>query len=103
MTDPKPIGYIIGGGLKDLFPQLTMGLAPLIVVLKTLAEFPETVVLPGRVSRKAPGAERAIAPFTLRENAGVVNVPSPLKTITSMMAFGCGTPLTMLYPVAAKT
>ena len=43
-----------------------------------------------------------MTPFTLRLTAGTVNVPSPLNSMTSLIAFGTATPETMLKPVAAN-
>ena len=44
-----------------------------------------------------------ITPFRLTVAARTSSVPSPLKTMTSTMAFGCWTPPTMLNPVAENT
>ena len=42
-------------------------------------------------------------PFTLTLPPGTSAAPSPLKRICSTIAIGCGTPPTMLNPLAAKT
>src|SRR5687768_17205049 len=44
-----------------------------------------------------------MTPFRLTVAAGTSSVPSPLKTMTSTIAFGCGTPPTMLNPLAENT
>ena len=43
-----------------------------------------------------------MVPFMLTVANGLTNVPSPLKSIPSTMAFGCGIPPTMFHPCVAN-
>jgi hypothetical protein len=61
-----------------------------------------TVVF-NRVGSDSAWGVRIIAPFTLTVAPGTDSVPSPLKSMSSTIAFGCATPATMLNPDAEKT
>ena len=77
---------------------------------------PSNVMVPVQLSSTVyvpvPGRLRAITPLMLRVASGTDNVPSPLKSMTSTIAFGCATlgtvafgcamPGTMVNPLAER-